>query len=93
MNYEWDEQKRIANLAKHGLDLAESWKVFEASTKVTFPATQVGPDEIRWFDIAEVEGLLLVLVYTMRGDSVRSISFRRAKRKERRAYDAALEDR
>ena len=92
MNYEWDEQKRISNLEKHGLDLSESWKVFESLTKITFPATKIDPDEIRWFDIAEVEGLLLVLVYTMRGDSVRSISLRRAKRKERRAYDAALKN-
>jgi uncharacterized DUF497 family protein len=54
MIYEWDERKRTANLEKHGLDLAEAWKVFE---------------------------------------SVRNISFRHAKRKERRAFDAALKNR
>jgi|RifCSP13_3_1023840.scaffolds.fasta_scaffold12472_2 uncharacterized DUF497 family protein len=93
MHYEWDERKRIANLTKHGLDLAEAWKVFEASKKVTFAAPQRESDEVRWIDIAEVKGVVLVLVYTRRGDSVRGISFRRAKRKERRAYNAAFQDR
>jgi len=44
-------------------------------------------------DVAEIAGVVLVLVYTMRGDSVRNISFRNAKRKERRTFDAALKDR
>jgi len=93
MHYEWDERKRIANLTKHGLDLAEAWKVFEASKKVTFAAPQRESDEVRWIDIAEVKGVVLVLVYTRRGDSVRGISFRRAAPNERRAYNAAFQDR
>jgi uncharacterized DUF497 family protein len=36
VTYEWDERKRTANLEKHGLDLAEAWKVFEAPLKITF---------------------------------------------------------
>ena len=93
MTYEWDERKRAANLEKHGLDLAEAWKVFEAPLKITFrtPHTESGED--RWLDIAEVTGSVLVLVYTMRGESARNISFRHAKRKERRAFDAALKNR
>ena len=71
MHYEWDERKRIANFEKHGLDLAEAWKVFEASTKVTLPAPLVETGEVRWMDVAEVGGVALVLVYTMRGDSIR----------------------
>ena len=69
MHYEWDERKRIANLEKHGLDLAEAWKVFEASKKITFAAPQIESDEVCWMDIAEVQGVVLVLVYTRRADS------------------------
>lgn len=93
MIYEWDERKRIGNLEKHGLDFADAWKVYEASVKVTLPMPHAEFGEVRRIDIAEVAGVALVLVYTMRGDSVRNISFRNAKRKERRIFDAALKDR
>jgi len=91
--YEWDERKRIGNLEKHGLDFADAWKVFEAPVKVTLPVPHTESGEVRWMDIAEVAGVVIILVYTMRGDSVRNISFRHAKRKERRIFDAALKDR
>ena len=93
MIYEWDERKRTGNLEKHGLDFADAWKVFEASVKVTLPVPHPESGEVRWIDIAEIAGVLLVLVYTVRGDSVRNISFRNAKRKERRIFYAALKDR
>ena len=93
MIYEWDERKRIGNLEKHGLDFTDAWKVYEASVKVTLPVPHAESGEVRWIDIAKVAGVVLVLVYTLRGDSVRNISFRNAKRKERRTFDAALKDR
>ena len=93
MVFEWDERKRIGNIEKHGLDFADAWKVFEASVKVTLPMPHTEFGEVRWIDIAEVAGVVLVLVYTMRGESVRTISFRNAKRKERRMFDAALKSR
>jgi hypothetical protein len=91
--YEWDERKWIGNLEKHGLDFADAWKVYEASVKVTLPVPHTESGEVRWIDIAEIAGVVLVLVYTMRGNSARSISFRNAKREERRFFDVALKDR
>jgi uncharacterized DUF497 family protein len=38
-------------------------------------------------DIAEVERRAMVLVYTLRSEAIRCISFRYAMRKERRIYD------
>lgn len=93
MNYEWDERKRTVNLEKHGLDLTDAWKVFESSEKVTFPSLRTELAEVRWIDIAKVEGVVLFLVYTLRGNLVRCISYRPAKRTERRMYYAAIEDR
>ena len=29
MRFEWDEQKRKANIRKHGFDFRDAWKVFE----------------------------------------------------------------
>ena|SRR4030066_2136128 len=93
-----DEDQAVAYPLRHherpnSYPTIPAWKVFEASKKVTFAAPQMESDEVRWMDIAEVQGVVLVLVYTRRADSVRGISFRRAKRKERRAYNAAFQDR
>ena len=83
--YEWDEAKRLANLSEHKLDFEDAWRVYEATDKVTYQSLYL--HEERWIDLAEVEGVVLLLVYTMRGETVRCISFRRARRgRERRIY-------
>jgi uncharacterized DUF497 family protein len=83
--YEWDEAKRLTNLARHGLDFRRADLVYEHPGKITLNSPY--PDEPRLVDLAEVQGRVLVLVYTMRRDAVRCISFRYAKRKEQRIYD------
>jgi len=87
--YEWDEEKREANLNKHGLDFFMAHLVYESPAKVTY-RLQVLPEE-RFLDIALVDvlGVVLALVYTNRNGNVRLISFRRASRKERSVYAAA----
>lgn len=85
--YEWDEAKREANLRKHGYDFADADLVYENPAKLTlYTARQ---DEPRLLDIAivELQGVILTLVYAIRGYNIRIISFRKASRKERRIYD------
>ncbi len=86
MRYEWDENKRQANLEKHGLDFDDAGLVFESADKLTLSC--VTKTEQRWMDIANVDGNLLVLtcVYTVRAKAVRIISLRHASRKERELY-------
>lgn len=84
--YEWDERKRLANIEKHGLDFVDAHLVYENPDKVTIQAGH--PSEPRLQDIAlvEVAGVILSLVYVMRGKTVRVISFRRAGKRERSLY-------
>jgi uncharacterized DUF497 family protein len=89
MNYEWDESKRLANLAKHKLDFGGAHFIYEHPSKVTLNMTRKG--ENRKLDLAPVEssGMLLALVYVERGVAVRCISLRPANRKERSMYAAS----
>jgi uncharacterized DUF497 family protein len=83
--YEWDEKKRLYNLKQHGLDFRRASLVYEDPNKITLASPY--PDEERLVDMAEVEGRVLLLVYTIRDEKVRCISFRYAKRKtEGRIY-------
>lgn len=89
MGYEWDKHKRLTNLEKHGLDFADAWRVYEHPDKVT--VNDPYPNEERFRALADVDGTVKLLVYTIRlnenGDEdVRCISFRTAKGKERESY-------
>ena len=85
IEYEWDEEKRLYNLNRRGLDFNDAWRVYEAEDKITLKSPY--PHEERWMDMAEINGRVMVLVYTMRGNAVRCISFRYAKRgRERSLY-------
>ncbi|MGH8165473.1 MAG: BrnT family toxin [Rhodanobacteraceae bacterium] len=84
--YVWNDEKRKANLAKHGLDFADAYLVYENPEKVTLVSPR--HDEARRLDVALVNigSLVLALTYIERGEDIRVISFRRASRTERRRY-------
>jgi uncharacterized protein len=90
-HYEWDEAKRLANLDKHNIDFEDAWRVYEHPIRISWCTDYTG--EPRYIDLAIVGGRLLALIYTMRGDAVRPISLRPAKRRERRIYEEGLKDR
>jgi uncharacterized DUF497 family protein len=90
ITYEWDEDKRLSNLEQHGLDFRSAYLVYENPGKLTLKSPY--SHEPRLVDIAEVEGRTVTLIYTLRREAVRCISFRYAKRKERRIYDEQKED-
>ncbi|WP_292331451.1 BrnT family toxin [Mesorhizobium sp.] len=52
----------------------------------------MGYEEERFIGIGIVNGLVLTVVYTERGDRIRLISARKATRHEQKAYDQARRD-
>ena len=88
----FDDAKRQANLAKHGLDLADAGLVYDAPNKITLCSPRQG--ERRLMDVAMVEivGIVLVLVYVERDQDIRAISLRRASKLERKHYASLQQD-
>ena len=84
--FEWDEAKRQANFAKHGVDLVDAALVFDGRRKVTV-AARAGSEE-RYLSIAVVHGRCRTVVWTWRQDRIRLISFRRSREEEEDAYRA-----
>jgi uncharacterized protein len=86
MLYTWDEEKRKANRAKHGVDLADAALIFEDFCLIREDVTE-GYAEQRFLAIGRAGGRLLMVVYTLPDeDTIRIISARRADRPERRRY-------
>jgi uncharacterized DUF497 family protein len=84
--FEWDENKRQANLVKHKLDLLVGTLMFDGRSTLTYSSPRGTED--RWVTIGLIEDLLLALVWTERKDTIRLISLRRARDAERRQYQA-----
>jgi hypothetical protein len=83
----WDEAKRESNLEKHGLDFKDAHLVYDNADKCTYQSSRKGERRLMDLAFAVVNGRLLALVYTERGDDVRVISFRPASREEREEYE------
>ena len=86
MGYEWDPNKAITNIEKHGIDFADAVTVFNDLNAVTI--NDPDDEEQRFITIAmDTFGRILVVVYTWRGDTIRLISARKATKKERKQYE------
>ena len=87
MTYEWDPAKAAANAKKHGVDFADAVIALEDDRALTI-ADPDSDDEDRFVSLGmDPAGRLLVTVFTMRNDSVRVISSRKASKAERNRYE------
>ena len=88
MKYEWDENKAIKNLAKHGVSFAEAKTIFDDPLYVDFYDLDHSEDEEHYLIVGESNrGRLLIVSYTERRESIRIISAREVTKSEREAYE------
>jgi uncharacterized DUF497 family protein len=83
--YEWDDQKAASNLEKHGVEF-EYVTAFDWDTALLLPSTGIHAEE-RYQTIGVIGDRLFVLVFTLRAQSCRVISLRRANSREYRLYE------
>lgn len=86
MEFEWDEAKRRANLAKHGVDFASA-ESFEWASVQEMEDRRKHYGESRWIALGVIDGRLHVLIYTRRIGRIRVISLRRASDREMAKYE------
>lgn len=88
MEFEWNDDKANANLAKHGVSFSEAQTVFDDPLFVDFYDPDHSTNEERYIIIGQSEQHRLLLVsYTERRNKIRLISAREATRLERDAYE------
>jgi uncharacterized DUF497 family protein len=87
MEFEWDEAKNEANLAKHGFDFVDAVGIWSGSVIDPFNVREVGGEERRLaLGIIGEDERIVAVVYTWRGNVRRLISARRGRRHERANY-------
>jgi len=87
---EWDEKKNAENKEKHGLDFRDAEQVFDGET-ATFLDDRCDYGEDRYITIGLLEGRLVVIVHTLRGENIRVISMRKGNTREEKIYRKRLE--
>jgi uncharacterized DUF497 family protein len=85
MAFEWNEEKRQANLVKHGVDFRQMPELFDGPTLEAVDHRQ-DYGETRINCLGEVEGRIYAVAYTWRGPNRRIISARKANARERKTY-------
>ncbi|WP_306005806.1 BrnT family toxin [Aquicoccus porphyridii] len=83
--FEWDEEKRRLVLQKHGIDFLDAVEIFETDYLCLSGRSDI---EIREIAVGYLNGSYLAVVFTMRGETIRIITVRKARRDERETYDA-----
>jgi len=85
MKFEWDENKRLINLQRHGIDFADVDLVFENETTTTVDE-RFDYGEIRYLTYGLLRGEIVTIVHNEIDEIIRIISFRKATRYEQREY-------
>ncbi len=85
MSFEWDEAKRKSNIEKHGIDFTDAMRIF-ADPGCRIHRSGVQTSEVREVAVGRIGERYVAVVFVRRGDTVRIISARIARKKERQAY-------
>ena len=86
MRFEFDNHKSESNRQKHGIDFPAAQALWDDSDRIEIPART--DDEPRILVIGRIDGRVWSAVITYRGEHVRIISVRRARRKEIAIYES-----
>jgi uncharacterized DUF497 family protein len=84
MEFEFDEIKSEINKTKHGIDFIEAQLLWMDPERLIIPAKNIS--EERYLMIAATGKMIWSAIYTIRGNKIRLISARRARKNEKEFY-------
>ena len=85
-DFEWDDAKAAANLARHGVSFELAREVFNDRAAYDREDSSMNYGEDRFLTVGLAGRRLLSIAWTSRGSRARIISVRIATPKERRVY-------
>lgn len=90
-DFDWDPQKEVLNIQKHGIDFATAQLIWDGFVFERIDARrQYG--EVRYQAFGAVNDRILTVIFTWRGENRRIISARRANLREQRLFKAEIQD-
>lgn len=86
LSFEWDDEKAAANLIKHRVAFEDAVLAFYDLHRLDRYDGREDYGEDRFLTIGLADDFELTVTYTLRGDTIRIISARKATRYEQRDY-------
>lgn len=86
LNFEWDDDKAASNLTDHRVAFEDAARVFYDPSRIDRYDGREDYGEDRFLTIGLFGTVELAVVYTVRGDTIRLISARKAESHERNDY-------
>lgn len=86
VEFEWDEEKRQANLEKHRVDFVDAARLLLSDTAKIHSSSKSGSDDTRYIAVGPLDELFYTAIFTIRNGKYRIISARRANRAEEKKY-------
>src|SRR3990167_656666 len=91
MQFEWDENKRLINIQKHGIDFVDVPAIFELDT-VTVIDDRFEYGETRYQTLGLLKSRVILVVHTESETVIRIISARKATKYEEKIYFQEISD-
>jgi len=85
MDFEWDEEKRLSNITRHGIDFVGIETVFEGEIVTVFD-DRFDYGEERFVTFGLLDGRIVAIVHTETNTRIRVISVRKATTNEEENY-------
>lgn len=88
MKFEWDNQKALSNIKKHGISFEEASTAFGDFLSIVIEDPMHSKNENRFILIGRsIEANTLVVVHIEKSDVIRIISARKATKNEQKVYE------
>jgi uncharacterized DUF497 family protein len=87
MQFEFDTNKSSSNKMKHGIDFSKAQRLWEDPDLIEIPVKT--SDEPRFLVIGRISGKFWSAVITYRGEKIRIISVRHARKEEVNIYESS----
>ena len=87
MQIEYDQAKRQTTIVERGLDSDDAPAVFAGLRRITWPDNRQAYGELREITMGELDGRLVIVVHTKRGNTTRIISMRKANEREQAWFE------
>ncbi|HDG98141.1 MAG: BrnT family toxin [Deltaproteobacteria bacterium] len=86
MDFEFDPKKSEKNMQKHGIDFFQAQALWDDPELLEIPART--EDEPRFLVVGKIRGKHWAGIITYRGEKIRIISVRRARKEEVELYES-----
>ncbi len=85
LTFEYDINKSNINKEKHGIDFEDAKKLFYDTNAIMYPSKYI--NEERFYVTGLINNKFYTSIITFRGENIRIISTRRARKKEIEQYE------